>query len=120
MQGSFDHFDDLPLEQAGAWLFTALWEGMPTTLIELATRGVAVVGSAVGGVPELIQPECGWPIQPGAGTDEYVSALQQALSDPPEAATRAEALQRRVAKQYNEAAYDAALGCAILASESPI
>jgi glycosyltransferase involved in cell wall biosynthesis len=119
MQGSFDHFDDLPLEQAGAWLFTALWEGMPTTLIELATRGVAVVGSAVGGVPELIQPDCGWPIPPGADVDEYVNALQQALSDPEEAATRAEALQLHVAQHYNEEVYDAALG-ALLMSESPI
>lgn len=115
MQGSFDRFDELPLEQAGAWLFTALWEGMPTTLIELATRGVAVVASAVGGVPELIQADCGWLVPPGAGTDDYVKALRHALADPGEAASRAEALQRRVATRYNEQAYDAALDALLLA-----
>ena len=118
MLGSFDHFDDLPLEQAGAWLFTARWEGMPTTLIELAARGVAVVASAVGGVPELIEPDCGWPVPPDADAGAYVAALQEALALPEEAARRAEALQRRVAAHYNEAGFDAALH-SLLAAEIP-
>jgi glycosyltransferase involved in cell wall biosynthesis len=109
MQGSFETFDDLPLTDAGAWLFTALWEGMPTTIIELATRGVAIVASAVGGVPELIQPDTGWPVPAIASVDDYVAALRHALSDPEEAARRAETLQRRVASVHTEAMYDAEL-----------
>jgi len=109
MQGSFDSFDDLPLQQAGAWLFTALWEGMPTTIIELATRGVPLVASAVGGVPELIRPETGWPVDGDASAEAYASSLREALSNPAEATRRAEALQRLVADTYNETVYNSAL-----------
>jgi glycosyltransferase involved in cell wall biosynthesis/predicted O-methyltransferase YrrM len=109
MQGSFNSFDELPLARAGAWLYTALWEGMPTTLIELATRGVAIVASAVGGVPELIQESTGWPIPAEADAAAYVAALREALEAPAEAMRRAEQLQSRVASIYTESVYDAAL-----------
>jgi glycosyltransferase involved in cell wall biosynthesis len=106
MQGSFDSFDALPLLQAGAWLFTALWEGMPTTLIELATRGVPIVASAVGGVPELITAETGWAVSGDAPAEAYATSLREVLSSPHEATRRAEALQRLVGNIYNEQAYD--------------
>lgn len=109
MQGTFSSFDDLPLTSAGLWLFTALWEGMPTTIIELATRGVGVVASAVGGVPELITPETGWPVAEGATADIYAHVIRQALADPQEVARRAEALQERVGRLYNAQRYDADL-----------
>jgi glycosyltransferase involved in cell wall biosynthesis len=109
MEGTFESFDALPLTQAGAWLFTSSWEGLPTTIIELATRGIAVVASAVGGVPELITPDTGWPMLPEAKAEDYARALRAALADPSGAAERAEALQSRVATRHATAAYDAAL-----------
>jgi len=118
MQGSFDHFDELPLEDAGAWLFTGLWEGMPTTLIELAARGVPVVASAVGGVPELIRPDTGWPVPPEASTEDYVDALRSALSSPEEALRRAEVLQKRVAGAYSEKVYDCTLDTLLTAEQA--
>jgi len=119
MQPSFDSFDDLPLADAGAWLFTSLWEGMPTTIIELAARGMPVVASAVGGVPELIQPDTGWPVPTEADIDDYVAALRDALSSPEEAVRRAEALQRRVSSIYTETRYDATLDALLAAEEKP-
>jgi glycosyltransferase involved in cell wall biosynthesis len=119
MQGSFDSFDELPLVEAGAWLYTALWEGMPTTIIELATRGVTMVASAVGGVPELIREDTGWPVAADATADGYVACLREALDTPAEAARRAEALQARVASIYNEQVYDAALGALLDAEMAP-
>lgn len=109
MEGIFESFDELPLSEAGAWLFTSSWEGLPTTIIELAVRGVAVVASAVGGVPELIGPDTGWPVPPEAEAADYAVALRAALADPRGAAERAEALQRRVAERHASVAYDAAL-----------
>jgi glycosyltransferase involved in cell wall biosynthesis len=109
MQGNFAAFDDLPLADAGAWLFTSLWEGMPTTLIELATRGMPVVASAVGGVPELINSDTGWLLPAEAKPEDYVAALRQALASPEEAMRRAEALQNLVASKYTAEVFDAAL-----------
>jgi glycosyltransferase involved in cell wall biosynthesis len=119
MHGSFESFDDLPLKDADAWLFTASWEGMPTTIIELATRGMVVVASAVGGVPELIRPDTGWPVSHDADADDYVAVLRSALSEPDEAVRRAEMLQHRVASIYSEAVYDSVLDRLLKAEEVP-
>jgi glycosyltransferase involved in cell wall biosynthesis len=109
MEGTFETFDDLPLAQAGVWLFTSSWEGMPTTIIELAMRGVAIVASAVGGVPELVTLDTGWPLPPEATASDYAAALYAALEDPAGAAERAKALQARAAARHDSTAYDAAL-----------
>ena len=119
MQGSFGSFDDLPLAEAGVWLFTSLWEGMPTTIIELAVRGVALVSSSVGGIPELVRPETGWPIPADADAGAYVAALRAALDSPEEAMRRAEALQHLVASRYTEEMYDATLD-ALLKAEGTL
>jgi glycosyltransferase involved in cell wall biosynthesis len=119
MEGSFESFDDLPLTQAGAWLFTSSWEGMPTTIIELAMRGVAVVASAVGGVPELIMDDTGWPIPPEAGAKDYVAALRAVFADPAGTADRAEALQNLAAARHVTDAYDTAIA-RLLDQETPL
>ena len=66
MHDPFVEFDELPIDQADAWLFTSAWEGMPNLLLEVGIRGFPVVASAVGGVPELLSQETGWPVQPDA------------------------------------------------------
>lgn len=114
MQGTFATFDELPLTSAALWLFTALWEGMPTTLIELATRGVGVIASAVGGVPELITQETGWPVPEGGEAEIYERVLRAALADPEDMARRAEALQRRVSSMYNAERYDADIAAMLM------
>lgn len=118
MKGNFSSFDDIPLTSAALWLFTALWEGMPTTIIELATRGVGVVASAVGGVPELITQETGWPVPEKATMSLYKQIIRSALADPQEVARRAEALQARVGLMYNNPRYDADIAAMLSKEEA--
>jgi glycosyltransferase involved in cell wall biosynthesis len=92
---------------------------MPTTIIELGVRGMAVVASAVGGVPELIGAETGWAIPPQADATIYVAALREALDSPAEAVRRAEALQSLVANRHTEAIYDASLEALLSGEPAP-
>lgn len=101
----FKDFDDLPLNSADLWLFTSDWEGMPTTLIELAIRGVAIVGTAVGGVPELLDETTGWPVPPDSGPDSYVLAIREAIADPKASLARAKELQRKAILRHTKASY---------------
>lgn len=105
MHESFSGFDDLPLGDSDLWLFTSAWEGMPTTLIELAMRGVAVVASSVGAVPELIDSETGWPVDEVGNPEAYVQAIRAALINPDERVMRARRLQARAASRYTEDSY---------------
>jgi Glycosyltransferase len=101
----FSSYDELPLYDADLWLFTSDWEGMPTIIIELALRGVSIVASAVGGVPELIDEQTGWPVDGVRSVDDYVGAIHAALEAPHERIVRAQRLRERAHSRHSMQAY---------------
>ncbi|ANI59154.1 MULTISPECIES: glycosyltransferase family 4 protein [unclassified Pseudomonas] len=101
----FSSYDELPLYDADLWLFTSDWEGMPTIIIELALRGVSIVASAVGGVPELIDEQTGWPVDGVRSVDDYVGAIHAALEAPHERIVRAQRLRERARSRHSMQAY---------------
>jgi glycosyltransferase involved in cell wall biosynthesis len=103
LRAPFEAFEELPLQTADLWLYTSAWDGMPTILIELAHRGVPIVASAVGGVPELIDKTTGWPVEEIDDPSAYATAIKAALADPPQRIERATALQRRAIMRYSKA-----------------
>jgi glycosyltransferase involved in cell wall biosynthesis len=101
----FSSYDELPLHDADLWLFTSEWEGMPTILIELAHRGVSIVASSVGGVPELIDERTGWPVDDIRSIDAYVNTIRAALDAPRERTARAQRLSERARGRHCMQAY---------------
>lgn len=117
MHPPFKSVEDLPLTSADVWLYTSAWDGMPNMIVELSTAGMAVVASAVGGIPELIRLDTGWPIAEVDSVDAYVAALEDALARPDERIARARKLQDLARSRHNAKAFDARLS-ALLRSES--
>ena len=76
------------MNDAHAWLYTAAWDGVPTMLLEVAMTGVPLVGSAVGGTPEVLRDGLATALPDTATVDDYVAALRATLADP-EARTKA-------------------------------
>jgi len=117
LRGRYDDLSEVPLADAELLLFTSEWEGTPTILVELGVRGVAIVASAVGGVPELIDDTTGWPVRPYDAVDEYVNAIRAAINDPVARVARASALQARVMARHTAESYLTAIA-AIFAKEA--
>lgn len=105
LKAGFKNYDELPMEDADLWLFTSAWEGMPTILIEIAVRGMAVVASEVGGVPELIDRTSGYPVKDAADVKAYVAAIREALDNPGERVERARRLQNKAVERYSQPSY---------------
>lgn len=105
LKPGFKTYEELPMDKADLWLFTSAWEGMPTILIEIAVRGMAVIASNVGGVPELIGPETGYPIEDIENVDAYVRTIRQALENPQERIQRARHLQDKAVQRYSTGRY---------------
>jgi len=82
LQTAFRSLDEIPWAGADVWLFTSAWEGMPTMLLQVAMKGLPVVASAVGGVPELINDDTGWPVRSINDVDAYVANLKEAINNP--------------------------------------
>ncbi|MGE4373112.1 MAG: glycosyltransferase family 4 protein [Xanthobacter sp.] len=109
MHPPFTSYDALPLKKASGWLYTAAWDGLPTILLELGARGVAIVASGVGGVPELIDEETGWLVPASGSVEDYVAALRALLANPQAREMRARALQARIGARHTEARYAATI-----------
>lgn len=105
----FAEYEELPLTDCDGWLYTADWDGLPTILIELGARGVPIVATAVGGVPELIDSATGWPVEAARGVNGHAEALRAMLADPDARISRAGALQQRVRERHLPGTYAEAL-----------
>lgn len=105
LKPGFKSYDELPMQDCDLWLLTSAWEGMPTILIEVAIRGMSVVASQVGGVPELIDATTGYPVEDAANVKAYVAAIRCALDNPEERVARAERLQEKAAERYSQGNY---------------
>lgn len=105
LKPGFKDLVDLPLANADLWLFTSAWEGMPTILIELATLGMSVVASQVGGVPELVNGKTGFAVDAIDSPEAYAAAIRLALDNPELRVQRAKELQKLARRRYSQSTY---------------
>lgn len=85
LRGLYQHIADLPLHDCDAWLYTSAWDGVPNVLIEVATLGIPIVGSVVGGTGEVLIEGMSVPIRDIDSIEAYVDGLRNVLADLPAA-----------------------------------
>ncbi len=101
LKGKFASISELPLSKYDVLLYTSLWDGLPLTLADIAARGLPVVASAVGGIPELLTSETGWPIIDYQDPLSYVSALREVKYSPETAIAKTELMIRTIEKKHS-------------------
>lgn len=101
-------------------------EGFGRVVVEAGRVGRPVIASAVGGVPELIEPDCGMLVPPG--NVEALAEAMLALARDPEGQVRLAANARRRSEVVAGEAlrkqllrvYDEVLGCARVVAPVPV
>jgi glycosyltransferase involved in cell wall biosynthesis len=68
------------LDRADIFVLPSLAEGQPMAILEAMSRGVCVLSSPVGDIPEMIGDDCGVLVPP-ADVDALATALGQLLDD---------------------------------------
>ncbi|WP_170317607.1 glycosyltransferase family 4 protein [Paroceanicella profunda] len=101
--GPFSSVDELPTDEAFAFLYTARFDGTPNILLEMGARGVPVVAPKICGIPDFLGPD--WPFYVPDCDDvpAYVAALRRLHEDPSE---RAKASARLLAILRAERSFD--------------
>jgi len=97
------------LAAADLFVLPSIAEGLPLALLEAMQAGRAVVATAVGGVPELIQSGVNGLCVPAADASALADAIAQLAAAPELRASLGEEARRTVARDYTEEAYLAAL-----------
>lgn len=67
------------LDAADLYVIPSRSEGLPRSLLEAMARGLACVGSSVGGIPELLPPE---DLVPAGDAPALASKIEELLRDP--------------------------------------
>jgi glycosyltransferase involved in cell wall biosynthesis len=109
LMGVYDGFDTLPLDEVDLLLYTSGWDGIPNVVMEAAQSGLPVVASAVGGVPEVVTTETGYPVVDVEDPAAYVAAIRALLADPASAARRAALFRERVHRDFSVEQYRTAV-----------
>jgi glycosyltransferase involved in cell wall biosynthesis len=80
---------------------SARWEGMPLALLEAVSRGVPVVATAVGGIPELIEDGRTGYLADSGDPHSLASKIEEALARPREAWERARRAHEILERKYD-------------------
>jgi glycosyltransferase involved in cell wall biosynthesis len=79
-KGSFSKFEDLPLADFDALLYTSAFDGLPNIILECMAAGISVIAPDVGGISEVVTPDTGYLV--ANDTDdailvkEYIAAVR--------------------------------------------
>jgi glycosyltransferase involved in cell wall biosynthesis len=66
------------LDASDVFVLPSRQEGLPRAMVEAMARGLPCIGSRVGGIPELLEPE--WMVEPG-DVKGLVEIMKRAVSD---------------------------------------
>lgn len=81
------------IRAARAVVLSSFIEGVPIVLMEAMALGRPVIATHVGGIPELVDRECGW-LVPAGSAERLAEAMKQCL-DAPDAVIQAMGLSGR-------------------------
>jgi glycosyltransferase involved in cell wall biosynthesis len=72
---------DEALAQADVYVLPSLNEGLPMGMLEAMSWGLAVITSAVGGIPEVISNESNGVLVPPGDVSSIAEAMQRMITD---------------------------------------
>ncbi|GMG88322.1 hypothetical protein MNKW57_26430 [Biformimicrobium ophioploci] len=112
-KGVYGDFSELPLDQCTAWLYTSLWDGLPTILIDVAATGTPIIASNVGGIPTLLEGFGGSLVDSYANADAYISRIQELLQNIEAFRENANTLANLVESKYSIENYNESIKIAL-------
>jgi glycosyltransferase involved in cell wall biosynthesis len=96
------------LLNARAFVLPSFAEGLPVVIMEALALSRPVIATAIAGIPELVDNECGWLI-PAGSEDALVDAMKAALQAAPDEFATKGAIGRARVRQLHDAKRNAAL-----------
>ncbi|MFL6720875.1 MAG: glycosyltransferase [Sphingomonas sp.] len=89
------------LSKARAFVLPSFAEGLPVVLMEALALGRPVIATAIAGIPELVDDQCGW-LVPAGSEEALAGAMTEALhAGPEDLASRGATGRERVQRMHD-------------------
>jgi len=100
-RGIYSHLDEVAVSNYECYLSTSQWEGLPTVLIQMMTRGIPVVTSVVGGVEELANDNTAWLVRSIKEPASYVNRIRFMLINSDESLEKTKLAQSAIRERHS-------------------
>ena len=74
-RGEYQHIDELDLNEFDLYLFTSLFEGIPTIILDMAMLGIPIVSTDVGGISEVLGKKYPLLVKEPQNAEEYIEKI---------------------------------------------
>lgn len=98
LMGGYRKFDDIPLSDYDALLYTSERDGMPNVLLEAGAAGMPVVSTIVGGIAELLNDGNSFS-KPNASLTDYLVFLTELYSNYESGRKKGQVLRNEIANR---------------------
>ncbi|WP_369600009.1 glycosyltransferase [Hahella sp. SMD15-11] len=88
---------DAVFSEVDCLILPSLWEGLPMVILEAGARGIPVVSTPVGAIPELINKSCGYL----TALRDFPTILDKIVENPEEARKRGRKLRDILSHEYS-------------------
>jgi colanic acid/amylovoran biosynthesis glycosyltransferase len=96
------------LNRSRAFVLPSFAEGLPVVIMEALALSRPVITTAIAGIPELVDAECGW-VVPAGSEQALADAMSEALRASPEELARKGSVGKARVHQMHDAARNAGL-----------
>jgi len=100
-RGVYQHISEINLNEFDLYLFTSLFEGIPTIILDMAMGGIPIVSAKVGGISEVLGEDYPLLVHQPSNAAEYVSKLKVFYDDKNAIVQMMPAIRNTVFKEYN-------------------
>ena len=101
-RGEYQHIDELDLNEFDLYLFTSMFEGIPTIILDMAMLGIPIVSANVGGISEVLGKEYPLLVKESQDAEEYIDKINYFYQNAEAIHTLMHNIHNYIAKHHNE------------------
>ena len=101
-RGEYQDISELDLNEFDLYLFTSLFEGIPTIILDMVMGGIPIVSADVGGISEVLGKEYSLLVKEPRNSEEYVDKIVSFYKQSIQCASQMKSIRQYVIDVHNQ------------------
>jgi len=101
-RGEYQHISEINLNEFDFYLFTSLYEGIPTTILDMIMAGIPIVTADVGGISEVLGKDYPLLVENQSNARDYILKMQEFYTYKEKVIEYIVDTRKNIIEKYNE------------------